>query len=130
MKTILAYLLSGNIFASILGTFFGNPLTFPFIAAINVKTGNIILDKFSFANNDLSNNESWEFDSDLTSLTVFEKFLIEVYFEKFIPYAIGGIICGVIIAFFVYLISKPLIYSYQKRKSKRKKNKISKNILE
>ena len=127
---ILAYFLSGNVFASILGTFFGNPLTFPFIAAINVKTGNMILDKFSFSNNDLSNNESWEFNSDLTSLTVFEKFLIEVYFEKFIPYSIGGIICGVIFAFFVYIVSKPLIYSYQKRKSKRKKNKISKNILE
>ena len=29
-----------NVLASILGTFFGNPITFPFIAAISVRFGN------------------------------------------------------------------------------------------
>ena len=64
---------------------------------------------------------TWEFNSEFTSLSVFEKFLVEVYFEKLIPYSIGGIICGIIAALIVYLLSKPLISSYQKRKKKRKK---------
>ena len=121
LGAFLAYLFSANVFASILGTFFGNPLTFPFIAAICVRTGSFILDRFSIIENELSISDAWEFNSEITSLSVFEKFLVEVYFEKFIPYSIGGIICGIIAALIVYILSKPLISSYQKRKKKRKK---------
>ena len=104
-----------------MGTFFGNPITFPFIATICVRTGSFILDRFSIIENELSISDAWEFNSEITSLSVFEKFLVEVYFEKFIPYSIGGIICGIIAALIVYILSKPLISSYQKRKKKRKK---------
>ena len=108
-------------FASILGTFFGNPITFPFIAAISVRTGSFVLDRISIIENEQSISGTWEFNSEFTSPSVFEKFLVEVYFEKLIPYSIGGIICGIIAALIVYLLSKPLISSYQKRKKKRKK---------
>ena len=121
LGAFLAYLFNANVFASILGTFFGNPITFTFIAAINVRTGSFILDKISKVKNEQSISDTWEFNSEFTSLSVFEKFLVEVYFEKFIPYSIGGIICGIITALIVYLLSKPLISSYQKRKKKRKK---------
>ena len=57
---------------------------------------------------------------ELKGLGVFEKFLVEVYFDKFIPYAVGGTICGIITGFIIYILSKPLIDSYQKRKRKRK----------
>ena len=39
----IAYLVAGNFLAAALGTFFGNPLTFPFIWASTYKTGNFIL---------------------------------------------------------------------------------------
>ena len=118
---LLAYLFSANVFAAILGTFFANPITFPFIATISVKIGNLILDQLSIVKNGRINSDSWEFNSELTSLSVFEKFLFEVYFDKFIPYTFGGIFCGIITAFIIYILSKPLINSYQKRKRKRKK---------
>ena len=121
LGALLAYVFKANIFASILGTFFGNPITFPFIAAVSVRTGNFILDRISIIENEQSISDTWEFNSEFTSLSVFEKFLVEVYFEKLIPYSIGGIICGIIAALIVYLLSKPLISSYQKRKKKRKK---------
>ena len=121
LGAFLAYLFSANVFASILGTFFGNPITFPFIAAISVRTGSFVLDRISIIENEQSISGTWEFNSEFTSLSVFEKFLVEVYFEKLIPYSIGGIICGIIAALIVYLLSKPLISSYQKRKKKRKK---------
>ena len=122
LGAFLAYLFNANVFASILGTFFGNPITFPFIAAISVRTGSFLLDRIYIIENEQSISNTWEFNSEFTSLSVFEKFLVEVYFEKLIPYSIGGIICGIIAALIVYLLSKPLISSYQKRKKKKKKN--------
>ena len=129
LGALLAYLFNANVFASILGTFFANPITFPFIAAISVRTGNFILIQFSTKTNDRNNTDNLIFDSEITSLSVFEKFLVEVYFDKFIPYAVGGIICGIITSIFIYILSKLLIDSYQKRKRKRKKiNKINSKI--
>ena len=130
LGAVFAYLFNANVFASIIGTFFANPITFPFIAAISVRTGSFILDQFSIVDNDMNKADTWVSDSELRSLGIFEKFLVEVYFDKFIPYAVGGIICGIITAFFIYILSKPLIDSYQKRKRKRKRksNKINTKI--
>ena len=116
LGAVFAYLFNANVFASIIGTFFANPITFPFIAAISVRTGSFILDQFSIVDNDMNKADTWVSDSELRSLGIFEKFLVEVYFDKFIPYAVGGVICGIITAFFIYILSKPLIDSYQKRK--------------
>ena len=129
LGALLAYVFKANIFASILGTFFANPITFPFIAAISVKTGIFIMDQFSILKNDRNSIDTWVFDSELKGLGVFEKFLVDVYFDKFIPYAIGGIICGIITAFVIYILSKQLIVSYQRRRRrKRKSNKINSKI--
>ena len=124
LGAVFAYLFNANVFASIIGTFFANPITFPFIAAISVRTGSFILDQFSIVDNDMNKADTWVSDSELRSLGIFEKFLVEVYFDKFIPYAVGGVICGIITAFFIYILSKPLIDSYQKRKRKRKRKVI------
>ncbi len=128
LGALLAYVFNANIFASILGTFFANPITFPFIAAISVRMGVFILDQFPFLKSDKNSANTWLLDSQLNGLGVFEKFLVEVYFDKFIPYAVGGTICGIITAFVIYILSKPLINSYQKRKRKRKSNKINTKI--
>merc|ERR1711991_654183 len=48
LGALLAYVFNANVFASILGTFFANPITFPFIAAISVRMGVFILDQFPF----------------------------------------------------------------------------------
>ena len=126
---LLAYVFNANVFASLLGTFFANPITFPFIAAISVRTGSFILAQFSITKNDRNSADTWILDSELKGLGVFEKFLVEVYFDKFIPYAVGGIICGIITSIFIYILSKLLIDSYQKRKRKRKKiNKLNSKI--
>ena len=128
LGALLAYVFKANVFASILGTFFANPITFPFIAAISVRMGVFILDQFPFLKSDKNSANTWLLDSQLNGLGVFEKFLVEVYFDKFIPYAVGGTICGIITAFVIYILSKPLINSYQKRKRKRKSNKINTKI--
>lgn len=40
---VVAYLIAGNIIAAATGTFFGNPITFPFIWAATLSVGNFIL---------------------------------------------------------------------------------------
>ena len=118
---LLAFLFRANILASILGTFFGNPVTFPFIAAICVRLGNFILDRASDSLNESIAIDNWMQETDLTSFEVIEQFLLEVYSDKFIPYALGGVICGLLMAVIVYVLSKPLIITYQRRKSRKKK---------
>ena len=81
----------------------------------------LILDQFLNFKNDRNSADTLILDSEIKGSGVFEKFLVEVYFDKFIPYAIGGIICGIFTAFLVYVLFKPLIKSYQNRKRKFKK---------
>ena len=43
LAAFVAYIFKGNIVAALFGTFFGNPVTWPFIASFSVKLGQIIL---------------------------------------------------------------------------------------
>ena len=43
LAALIAYLCNGNIVAALLGTFFGNPITWPFIAVFSVKLGQLAL---------------------------------------------------------------------------------------
>jgi len=122
---LLAFLVRANILAAILGTFFGNPITFPFIAAISVRTGSVILARVTDSEKRIIDADSWVQEADLTSFDVLKEFLFVVYSDKFIPYSVGGIICGFFISFIVYLLSKPLIITYQKRKRRKKNNLLS-----
>ena len=78
LGALLAYVFNANIFASILGTFFLNPITFPFIAAISFKTGIFILDQFFNFKNERNSADTWILDSEIKDLGVFEKFIVEV----------------------------------------------------
>ena len=44
MAALVAWIIRGNIVAALLGTFVGNPLTFPFIAVLSVTLGRRMLD--------------------------------------------------------------------------------------
>ena len=117
---LLAFLARANILASILGTFCGNPLTFPLMAAISVRVGDFILDdRVAEFENNKDSSDSWVRESDLTSFEVIKEFILEVYSDKFVPYAVGGVLCGFLAAITVYVISRPLIITYQRRKRRR-----------
>jgi len=122
-----ARLLRGNILASLLATFFGNPLTYVPIAATSLATGHFLLGtrpatalhvslgaKFGGAGRDLWHNLKAIFTTETTDwhrLAVF-------YDEVFLPYLIGGIIPGIIAGIFAYYLSVPVISVYQKRRRK------------
>lgn len=121
----LARLMQGNMLAALLGTFFGNPLTYVPIGVVSLKTGHWLLGttfdegagrslggKFADAGADLWHNFLTLFNDktpDWHGLSVF-------FDEVFYPYLIGGIIPGIIAGSVCYYLSVPVIRAYQKRR--------------
>jgi uncharacterized protein (DUF2062 family) len=122
---LIARLMKGNLLASLMATFVGNPLTFVFIALSSLKTGHLILGteledgelgalsrKFGDAGSDLWHNFVAIFTHakmDWSGLAIFSR-------DVFYPYLIGGIIPGVICATIAYYLAVPLLRAYQQRR--------------
>ncbi len=122
---IIARLLRGNIFAAIMATFFGNPLTFPPIGILSISLGSWMLglppghndhlgQKFADASYDLWNNIVAIFTPDRINWHGLRVFYDDVFF----PYLVGGILPGVVTATMFYYLSVPLISAYQTRRKK------------
>lgn len=134
VSAIIAKTMRGNILAAIMATFFGNPVSFPIIAASSMKLGHWILGtKFDGAGShtvmgaiggawhDLKHNFFAMFTdavADWTNLLVF-------YDEVFLPYLVGGLIIGTPVALLCYYLSHPLIAMYQNRRKGRIKEKLA-----
>lgn len=122
---LIATVMRGSILAAILGTFFGNPLTYLPIGVISLKTGYFLLGmqrdheaghslgaKFMKAGGDLWDNFLALFTGAPQNWAHLAKFYNDVFF----PYMIGGIIPGIIAGVIAYFISVPLLRAYQKRR--------------
>ena len=121
----LAWIMRGNIVAALLGTFFGNPLTYVPIGVVAMKTGHWMLGlghpegvhrsigrKFVEAGRDLTDN----FYAIFTDKTANWQDLSIFYYEVFWPYLVGGIVPGIVTALICYYVSVPVIRVYQKRR--------------
>ncbi|ANT60405.1 hypothetical protein AYJ57_08565 [Salipiger sp. CCB-MM3] len=130
----LAWLVRGNIIAALLGTFFGNPLTYVPIGIVSLETGYFLLginrhsphhasllEKFTYAGHDLWHNILAIFTSDTTDWTNLRIFFHEVFY----PYLIGGIIPGIIAGLVAYYLSVPVIRAYQNRRRGALKKKLA-----
>ncbi|MGJ8622883.1 MAG: DUF2062 domain-containing protein [Yoonia sp.] len=122
---IIARLLRGNLFAALMATFFGNPLTFPAIGYVSIIFGTWLLDvpqaqvagfgdKFAAASFDVWHNIRAIFTADSFNWRGMHVFYDDVFF----PYLIGGILPGVVTATFCYVLSVPVIRAYQMRRKK------------
>lgn len=127
VAAVIARVMRGNILAALLGTFFGNPLTYLPIAVASLSTGHFLLgtrpnqdldrsiaDNFAGASSDLFHN----FEALFGAAAMDWHGLSEFYDEVFFPYMIGGVIPGVIVATIAYYLSVPLIRVYQNRRRK------------
>ncbi|MEE9388079.1 MAG: DUF2062 domain-containing protein [Paracoccaceae bacterium] len=138
LAMLLAYMMQGNILAAIMATFFGNPITFPIIATLSIELGSwmlgtpngslnmhSIVTAFSDASVELWYNFRAMFNDDITQWNRLGLF----YQHVFKPYFVGGMVPGVLFAVCVYIVSRPLIAAYQKRRIKRLKMKYEKRRL-
>lgn len=132
---IAAKAVRGNILASLLGTFFGNPVTFPIIAFTSMKLGHLILGtnfdesqhatlfgKFVGAGQDLKHN----FFAIFTDATTQWGNLYNFWNEIFLPYLVGGLLPGIVAGVVSYYLSAPIIAAYQKHRRKRLKDRFEK----
>ena len=124
----MAWLVRGNIIASLFGTVVGNPLTFPFISAVSLWTGRWILGlrgeesnfeaiTHAFAqglNSTWATVKSW-FGYGPSMLDGLRAFMIDV----FLPYLVGGIPPGLVTAAVCYWVIGPLVAAYQERRRKK-----------
>ncbi|MEM1428637.1 MAG: DUF2062 domain-containing protein [Pseudomonadota bacterium] len=134
-SALLAKMMRGNIVAALLATFFGNPITFPIIAALALRLGNWILGgefaaandgklgmKFATAFQELWHNTKAIFTDEVAHWDG----LITFYRDVFLPYFIGGLIPGLITATIVYFMALPVIAAYQNRRRGRLKARLAK----
>ena len=99
LAVIFAYILRGNIVASLIGTFIGNPFTFPFIWIFIYKVGNI------FFKNDQN------FSLELTFQSLYDQ-----GYDILIPMLIGSLIVSIPVWFISYFTVKFLLSSFKKKK--------------
>ena len=134
LAAFVAYIFKGNIVAALFGTFFGNPVTWPFIASFSVKLGQIILG-YPVTNFETFLDHFVE-ASDATIQGVKSLFgygesdwalLYGFFRELFLPYFIGGFVLGLIAALFTYFVFRPIIYAYKVTRKKKKNKKFNKN---
>lgn len=133
VAAILATIMRGNVLASLLATFFGNPLTYVPIVMTSMQTGYWLLgmdhgaqgfrgdpeggaasvgEQFLDAGDAIWSNFRALFTGqpmDWTDLGVF-------YDQVFYPFMIGGIAPGIIAGGICYYLSVPVIRAYQNRR--------------
>ena len=136
---LLSYLLRANVLASLIGTFVGNPITFPIITVFNLKLGEWILGSSEYSSDD--GGKIFEGFLDFIFL-IYKSFFTEGSIGDnnvprmneflngvFIPYSLGGLILGIFIAVVSYFLLRPLVATYQKKRSALKAKKFKKKLM-
>ena len=128
---LVAWVLRGNILAALLGTFYGNPITFPIMAVSALELGHWLLGtgamvSFTEAMGAIG-RASGELTHNLVSLvtgaTAHWDRLAAFFWRVFLPYMLGGVIIGAPSGVIIYFLHLPLVRAYQRRRAKRlKKN--------
>ena len=136
---LLSYLMRANVLASLIGTFVGNPITFPIITVFNLKLGEWILGSSEYSSDD--GGKVFEGFLDFIFL-IYKSFFTEGSIGEnnvprmneflngvFIPYSLGGLILGIFIAVISYFLLRPLVATYQKKRSALKAKRFKKKLM-
>ncbi len=136
---LLSYLLRANVLASLIGTFVGNPITFPIITVFNLKLGEWILGSSEYSSDD--GGKIFEGFLDFIFL-IYKSFFTEGSIGEnnvprmneflngvFIPYSLGGLFLGIFIAVISYFLLRPLVATYQKKRSVLKEKRFKRKLM-
>ena len=136
---LLSYVLRANVLASLIGTFIGNPITFPIITVFNLKLGEWIL-----GSNEYSSGDGGKiFEGFLDFIFLIYKSLFtegsigensvprmnEFLYGVFIPYSLGGLILGISVAIISYFLLRPLVSTYKKKRDSLKARRLKKRLM-
>ena len=136
---LLSYVLRANVLASLIGTFIGNPITFPIITVFNLKLGEWFL-----GSNEYSSGDGGKiFEGFLDFIFLIYKSLFtegsigensvprmnEFLYGVFIPYSLGGLILGISVAIISYFLLRPLVSTYKKKRDSLKARRLKKKLM-
>ena len=132
MAGLLAWAFGANILASLAATFVGTPITFPFIAAACMKVGRRLLG-IGHGGNDIKAvmDAFWETGRSLGN-SIKGLFghgpgghvdLGAFWWEILLPYLVGGLVVGTILAVIVYFASKPSVAAFQRSRRRKLKER-------
>lgn len=124
----MAWMLRGNILASLFGTAVGNPLTFPLIAPLCLWLGRWMMGRWDYSSD--FELVTHAFAEAMNSLWMTAKSwfgygssmadgLLGFLDHVFLPYLIGGILPGLVTAIVAYWTIGPIVAAYQERRRKK-----------
>jgi hypothetical protein len=122
LAAALAWALRANVLAALIGTFFGNPLTFPLIASIALPLGRRVLGRGATGRDYARVSEAFAQAADGLWSSVLSLFgrgeaewdkLAAFARDVLAPYLAGGILPGLVAAIAAYYLLRPLIGAYQ-----------------
>lgn len=124
---LLAWILRGNVLAALLGTFYGNPITFPIIAVSALELGHWLMGSGSMISfpeaMSAIGQASGEIPRNLWAMVtggdVHWHHLHDFVWQVFLPYMLGGALIGAPIALGLYFLHLPLVRAYQRSRKKR-----------
>lgn len=123
LAALIAFFMRGSILASALGTFFGNPFTFPFIWLATYNFGGFLLGYQTRENIDLTMPQGtmWLL---FTNPSAFFDAMWTVMGPYFVPMLIGSIPLGLATCIPIYFIMRPIVTKYQARRRRRLEEKL------
>lgn len=122
LAAALAWLMRGNIFAALLGTFNSNPVTTPFFAVAAISLGHWLLgidtplsaEAIGAAFGDAGENLWRNIQAIFSDQPVRWGGLAHFWHTVYVPYFIGALAPGIILSLGFYYLTIPLVRAYQK----------------
>lgn len=130
---LLAWLMRGNILASLLATFLSNPITTPIIAVLSIGLGHRLLGIRKPLNPEMighafggAGREIWHnVRAAFTPEQAHWDNLIEFWNTIYWPYVVGSMVPSVAFALVAYYLTVPLVRAYQNRRKKQLQAKLA-----
>lgn len=124
---IVAYLIAGNFLAAAMGTFFGNPLTFPLIWAATHQTGSFILfGKSGEENKGLSSLLELDFfDAGLMGVW---NTIVGIWEPVMKPMLIGAVPLGIAFSIVAYIITRWASVKFRGAQKNRREKKLQQTL--
>ena len=131
LAALFAWAFRGNIFAALLGTFFGNPVTFPIIAVASLELGSWLMGNpgsMKFVEvMAATGSATSELTGNLWGLVTGEKVYwgrLQLFLWRvFLPFMLGGTILGIPCSIAMYYLCLPLVNAYQRRRYQKLKKR-------
>ena len=116
VAALLAWVIGGSVVAALLGTFLGNPLTYPLLWYSTYEVGNLMLrGKMDQQRIDLSGG-------------IFQKSLDQLW-PILKPMTLGSIPVGLALALLSYVLVKPMVEAYKHRRRRELKLRSGREVL-